>query len=75
MFAPQMPLASLSMFCRSLGTMLDSGVPLLKALSVIGKQQRTDKARQILENVHDDLRKGSDLATALREHGTYFPEL
>ncbi len=70
-----MPLASLSMFCRSLGTMLDSGVPLLKALSVIGKQQRTDKARQILENVHDDLRKGSDLATALREHGTYFPEL
>jgi type IV pilus assembly protein PilC len=70
-----MPLASLSMFCRSLGTMLESGVPLLKALSVIGKQQRSEKARRILENVHDELRKGSDIATALREHGTYFPEL
>ncbi len=70
-----MPLSSLTMFCRSLGTMLDSGVPLLKAMSVIGKQQRSDNARRILENVHDDLRKGSDLASSLREHGSYFPEL
>jgi type IV pilus assembly protein PilC len=70
-----MPLSSLTMFCRSLGTMLDSGVPLLKALSVIGKQQRSREAQRIIENVTDDLRKGTDLATALREHGTYFPEL
>lgn len=55
--------------------MLDSGVPLLKALSVISKQQRSPNARRILENVHDELRKGSDLATAMREHGTWFPEL
>ncbi len=63
------------MFCSSLGTMLDSGVPLLKALSVISKQQRSANARRILENVHDELRKGSDLAAAMREHGTWFPEL
>lgn len=70
-----MPLSSLSMFCRSLGTMLDSGVPLLKALKVISAQQRSDSSRRILENVHDELRKGSDLSTAMREHGTWFPEL
>lgn len=70
-----MPLSSLTMFCRSLGTMLDSGVPLLKALSVIGKQQRNAEARRIIENVHDELRKGTELATAMRQHGTYFPEL
>jgi len=70
-----MPLSSLTMFCRSLGTMLDSGVPLLKALTVISKQQRGAEARRILDAVHDELRKGTDLATAMREHGTYFPEL
>lgn len=75
MFGSQIPLGTLSTLCRSLGTMLDSGVPLLRALDVVRKQQRTPAAERILGAIIDDLRKGTDLATALREHGSYFPDL
>ncbi len=74
-FSPQMPLMTLSTTCRSLATMLDSGVPLLKSLSVVTKQQPTSEGKRILEAVGTELRQGTDLATAFREHGTYFPSL
>lgn len=54
--------------------MLDSGVRLLDALKVLEKQQ-VGKTATALQQISQDIRKGSDLATALREHGSYFPEL
>lgn len=75
MFAAHMPLAALATLCRSLGTMLHSGVNLLKALKVVEQQQRTEFARQSLRQISDEVRKGTDLATALREQQPYFPDL
>jgi len=75
MFAPHMPLSSLATFCRSLGTMLHSGVGLLKALKVIEGQQRTELARRSIRQISDDVRKGSDLAAAFRDQSPYYPDL
>ncbi len=74
MFASQIPLSHLTPLCRALGTMLDSGVRLLDALKVVQKQQR-GKTSAAIEQIATDIRKGSDLAEAFREHGSYFPEL
>jgi type IV pilus assembly protein PilC len=73
-FAPRITLSQLAMLCRSLGTMLDSGVRLLEALKVVEQQQR-GMAGRVLKQISADIRKGSDLAAAFREHGSYFPEL
>ncbi len=73
-FAPRIPLSQLAPLCRSLGTMLDSGVRLLDALKIVQKQQR-GPAGPAIQQVAADVRKGTDLATAFREHGTFFPEL
>lgn len=74
MFAPQIPLKQLPPLCRSLGTMLDSGVSLLEALKVVAKQQQ-GLTTTALTQIATDVRKGSDLASAFCEHGQYFPEL
>jgi len=73
-FAPRIPLKPLSLLCRSLGTMLNSGVSLLDALKVVSKQQQ-GLTTQALTQIAQDVRKGADLAGAFREHGQYFPEL
>lgn len=54
--------------------MLGSGVRLLDALKVAQKQQ-TGVTKAALAQIAVDIRKGSDLTTALSEHGSYFPEL
>lgn len=74
MFASRIPLGNLAPLCRSLGTMLQSGVPLLKSLKTAEKQQ-TGLAATALQQVADDIRKGTDLAQAFRNHGSFFPEL
>jgi len=74
-FAPRLSLTSCATLCRSMGTMLHSGVGLLKALSVLEKQQRTKTAQAAIRQISQDVRKGMDLASAFKEHGRYFPEL
>jgi type IV pilus assembly protein PilC len=74
-FASRLSLTSCATLCRSLGTMLHSGVSLLNALKVIEKQQRSATAQAAVRQIAQDVRKGTDLATAFREHGRYFPEL
>jgi len=74
-FAARMPLMPLASLCRSLGTMLDSGVSLLNALKVVEQQQRTELSRQSLRQITDQVRKGTDLAAAFREQRPYYPDL
>ncbi len=75
LFAPHVGWKSLSMWCRSLGTMLHSGVHLLKALQISGGQTSDPKLRQVMDDVVVELKSGEDLATALKHQGDYFPDL
>jgi type IV pilus assembly protein PilC len=68
-------LSTLAVFCRSLGTMLDSGVSLLNALKVVEKQQRTGVGQRSLKQITDDVKQGTDLAAAFRDQHPYYPEL
>jgi type IV pilus assembly protein PilC len=55
--------------------MLHSGVGLLKALTVLEKQQTSPTAQAALRQIGQDVRKGMDLSSAFKEHGQFFPEL
>lgn len=70
-----LPMSQLATFCRSLATMLHSGVNILKAFKVAGGKSHHPRLKRISEEIIDQLRKGSDVSTAMREQGGAFPEL
>ena len=75
MFASRIPLKTLAILCKSLATMLHSGVALLKTLEIASRKTGNASCRQKLANVRSEVQQGTDIAQALRYQNGYFPEL
>lgn len=60
-----MKIANLADWARSLGTLLSSGVPALSALKISSAVMKNLSLRQKMEEVTNDVRKGSRLHSAL----------
>jgi type IV pilus assembly protein PilC len=74
-FRPRAPTKTLAVLCKSLATMLHSGVALLKALEIASKKTGSAGCRKRLVAVREEVQQGTDIARALREQRGYFPEL
>ncbi|HEY2253176.1 MAG TPA: type II secretion system F family protein [Planctomycetaceae bacterium] len=74
-FAARIPLKTLAVLCKSLATMLHSGVALLKTLEIASRKTGNARCRQILADVRKEVQQGTDIAQALRDQNGYFPEL
>jgi type IV pilus assembly protein PilC len=70
-----LPLTTVATFCRSLSTMLHSGVNILKAFQVAGGKSHYPKLKRVSGEIVDDLRKGAEVSAALKEQGRVFPDL
>lgn len=70
-----LPLSTLATFCRSLSTMLHSGVNILKAFQVAGAKSHHPRLQRVSAEIVDDLRKGTEVSTALENRGRAFPPL
>ncbi|MDO5384845.1 MAG: type II secretion system F family protein, partial [Rikenellaceae bacterium] len=58
--------AQVADFCRSLGTLLTAGVPLVRAFAILGEEEGLDpKAKAVYEAVRTELRKGVPLSDAM----------
>ncbi|MGE5192640.1 MAG: type II secretion system F family protein [Deltaproteobacteria bacterium] len=66
---------TLAVLCKSLSTMLHSGVALLKALEIASRKTGDAGCRKRLVAVREEVQQGTDIARALRAQGGYFPEL
>jgi len=55
----------LILFFRSVGGMLQAGLPLARALAVMGREARTVPLRRAVEKAEADINKGSSFADAL----------
>lgn len=75
MFFNQIPLKTLSVFCKSLSTMLHAGVPLLKALETLSRKTGDGRCRRNIAEIRQAVQQGSEISTAMRGLGSYFPEL
>ena len=63
-------------FCRSLGTLLAAGVPLVRAFAILGEEEGLDpKAKAVYEAVRTELRKGVPLSDAMEAQAPAFPAL
>ena len=65
----------LSEFSRELGMLLGAGVPLVRALNIMGKRDLPDAIKDVYTELYRSLRQGSMLSQAMEAMPGVFPEL
>jgi type IV pilus assembly protein PilC len=64
---------ALSRFCRNLGTMMSSGVPILQALDIVADTTGNVVLARAVREVQDSVRRGEALAAPLANHPVFPP--
>lgn len=75
MFAARIPTRNLAVLARNLGTMLQAGVQLRRAIEVSSNKFRHLPTRRALREVVTQIQEGQDISSALRSQGEFFPGL
>lgn len=65
----------ISIFSRQLSTMINSGVPLVQALDIVGKGHVNPSVQELVLDIKTEIESGSNLSTALRKHPLQFDDL
>lgn len=65
----------ISIFCRQLATMIEAGVSITNAISLLAEQIPNKKLREVLVKVDEDIRKGEELSVAMGKYSNEFPTL
>src|SRR6266851_9476929 len=65
----------LMIFTRQLATLIDSGLPLLRSLNVLAKQERDKVMKKTTEKLADSVQSGSTFSDALALHPKIFNDL
>ena len=58
---------SIARFCRTLGTLISAGVPILDALNITRDTTGNEVYRRAVQGVHDSIRKGESFSEPLRK--------
>ncbi len=66
---------SLMIFTRQLATLIDSGLPLLRSLTVLGKQEPSPVLRATISSLADSVQGGSTFSESLSTHPKIFNKL
>ncbi len=64
---------AISRFTRNLGTMLQSGVPILRSLEIVGEASGNIVIRDAAKDIEDSVRRGESLAGPLAQHKVFPP--
>ncbi len=65
----------LMIFTRQLATLIDSGLPLLRGLTVLGKQEPNPVLRGTINSLADSVQSGSTFSESLAQHPRIFNKL
>jgi type IV pilus assembly protein PilC len=65
----------LMIFTRQLATLIDSGLPLLRGLTVLAKQEPNPVLKKTIQNLSDSVQTGSTFSESLAQHPTIFNKL
>jgi len=68
-------LKDLAVFSRQFATMINSGLSLLRALSILTEQTENKELARVLGEVRNDIETGSSLSVAMAKHPDVFPPL
>src|SRR5437016_4011289 len=65
----------LMIFTRQLATLIDSGLPLLRSLNVLARQERDSVLKRTTEALADAVQSGNTFSDSLAQHPKIFNEL
>lgn len=60
--------------CRQMAAMLTSGLTLVKALDILCKEQETESAKAVWQDVYENVQKGESFSDSLEMHNGVFPQ-
>ncbi len=66
---------SLCTFTRQLATLVDAGLPLLRGMQVLGKQEKNPMLREIIGKLSASIEGGSTFSESLAQHPKIFDKL
>ena len=65
----------LTVFTRQMSTLLNSGLPLLRALEVMIRQEKNERFKDLLTNVAESVKSGNTLSDSLVQYPKTFDKL
>jgi len=68
-------LKELAIFSRQFATMVNSGLPILRALAILADQTDSKELAKVLTEVRVDVEQGSSLSQAMQKHPKAFNDL
>ena len=74
-FTDKIGLKDVSIMARQMATMINSGLSLLRALSILAEQTENKALAKIVAQVRSDVETGSSLSVSLGKHPLVFPPL
>ena len=73
--AKKVKLKDLAVFSRQFATMINSGLSLLRALSILTEQTESKELARVVGEVRNDIETGSSLSASMAKHEAVFPPL
>jgi len=64
-----------NLFFRQLANLIESGMPITRALGTILEQTENPKLGKIVEQLREDVQKGTSFAEAMEQHPKVFPSM
>jgi type IV pilus assembly protein PilC len=68
-------LKDLAIFSRQFATMINSGLSLIRALTILREQTENKKLGETIEDIRQKVEAGASLSSAMAEHEKVFPKL
>ena len=65
----------ISIFCRQFYTMLNAGVTIVSCLDILREQTESKPLKRIMNDVYDDVVRGTSFTESMTKHREDFPEL
>ena len=72
-FGPLFLKTAVARFARTLGTLINSGVPILQALAIVKETSGNEVISRAMVKVHDSIREGESIAKPLEEARVFPP--
>jgi type IV pilus assembly protein PilC len=74
-FGKKVKLKDLAVFSRQFATMINSGLSLLRSLTILTEQTDNKELARVLGEVRNDIETGNSLSAAMAKHQKVFPPL
>ncbi|MDZ8119037.1 type II secretion system F family protein [Pontiella agarivorans] len=73
LFGKLIRMSALARFARTLGTLMESGVPVLQALSIVKETLSNEIISNAVQNIHDNIKDGESMAAPVEANSIFPP--